>query len=100
MSDPGETWEERTFREHAEHQAWLEDALTRMEAGLPGEDLTAAIQRLAAYLRTQVAEDDTALAEHAAFEAGFGPEVPTFRRTRMQDRAGLELALMLLAGKS
>ncbi|MFJ9371105.1 hypothetical protein ACIRRA_42790 [Nocardia sp. NPDC101769] len=47
MTDPDETWEERTFREHAEHRAWLEGALTCLESGLPGEDVTAALGRLA-----------------------------------------------------
>ncbi|MFE3795599.1 hypothetical protein [Nocardia tengchongensis] len=99
MTDHDETWEERTFREHAEQRAWLEDAVTRLEAGLPGEDVPAALVRLAAYLRAQIADDEVALANHAAYEAGFGPEVPTFRRTRMQDRAGPELALMLITGE-
>ncbi|MGW5228654.1 hypothetical protein ACWEP5_27415 [Nocardia niigatensis] len=98
MTDPDETWEERTFREHAEHRAWLEGALTRLESGLPGEDVTAALGRLAAYLRTQVVEDDTALSDYAAYDTGYANE-PAPRTTRMQDRSGLELALMLLVGK-
>ncbi|MET8427697.1 hypothetical protein [Nocardia sp. NPDC004860] len=54
--------------------------------------------QLERFLEVQIAEDDSALVDHAACKAGCGPEVLTSRTTPMQDRSGLELALMLLAG--
>lgn len=100
LSDPDETWEERVFREDAERRAWLEDAINRVDAGLPGDNILPMLKRFAAYMRIQIAEDDIADAEFAAVEAGYGSDVLPARSTRRQDRAGLELALMLIAGES
>lgn len=100
MTDHAESYEERMFREQAEDRARLERALTRLDSGLSGGDLATGLDRLARYMRIQIGEDDRAWSEHASFEGGFGPaEGPAMRTTRMQDRTGLELAIMLLTGE-
>ncbi|WP_405490442.1 hypothetical protein [Nocardia sp. NBC_00511] len=87
------TYEERQYREHAEARARIERALVKLEAGTEAE------QRLAAYMRVQVREDEDAWADYAAYDAGYASEnPPPPRKTRGPDRSGLEVAVILLAG--
>lgn len=93
MTD-SEPYEIRELREQAEAQARLDRALTRLENGSDAE------QRLAAYVRIQLAED--AEAEAAAVGWINDPDAddsqPLRRATNARDRSGLEVAVILLAG--
>lgn len=92
MTD-SEPYEIRELREQAEAQARLERALTRLENGSEGE------QRLAAYMRIQLAEDAEADAAAIGWIADPDSDDPPMRRmTTARDRSGLEVAVILLAG--
>ncbi|WP_327139283.1 hypothetical protein [Nocardia sp. NBC_01327] len=92
-------WHEREHLRDREEQQRRDNALGRLDAGLPGEDVTAALQRLADYLRIQFAEDKAAADDYSDWASGTSVGEPLKRATRGQDRSGLEVALMLLVGK-